>query len=73
MYDIVYLAPFGRNFITDLIQLIGSTRPKYLGRPKLEFASSCERFDVWLRPKPRFESEIFRNAEMAYSNSIVNE
>ena len=46
MYDIVYLAPFGRNFITDLFQLIGSTRPKYLGRPKLEFASSCERFDV---------------------------
>ena len=28
MYDIVYLAPFGTKFITDLIQLIGSTRPK---------------------------------------------
>ena len=41
MYDIVYLALFGRKFITDLIQLIGSTRPKYLGRSKLEFGSSC--------------------------------
>ena len=26
MYDNVYLAPFGSKFITDLIQLIGSTR-----------------------------------------------
>ena len=26
MYDNIYLAPFGRKFITDLIQLIGSTR-----------------------------------------------
>ena len=25
----VYLAPFGRKIITDLIQLIGSTRPKF--------------------------------------------
>ena len=73
MYDTVYLATFGRKFITDLIQLIGSTRPKYLGRPKLEFGSSCEKFDVWPRPKPHFESEILRNAEMAYSNSIVIE
>ena len=73
MYDIVYLAPLGRKFITDLIQLIGSSRPKYLSRPKLEFGSSCEKFDVWPWPKPRFASEIFRNAEMAYSNSIVIE
>ena len=25
----VYLVSFGRKFITDLIQLIGSTRPKF--------------------------------------------
>ena len=43
-----------------MYELIGSTRPKYLGRPKLEFGSSCEKFDVWLGPKPRFESKIFR-------------
>ena len=28
LYDNVYLASFGRKFITDLIQLIVSTRPK---------------------------------------------
>ena len=28
MYYNVYLAPFGTKFITDLIQLIGSARPK---------------------------------------------
>ena len=29
MIDNVYLASFGRKVITDLIQLIGSTRPKF--------------------------------------------
>ena len=29
LYDNVYLASFGRKFITDLVQLIGSTRPKF--------------------------------------------
>ena len=51
---------FGRKFITDLIQLIGSTRSKFyiwtnrrswlnLSRHKLEFGLSQERFDV--RPR----------------------
>ena len=51
---------FGRKFITDLIQLIGSTSYKFdiwtnrrswlnLGRHKLEFGLSQERFDV--RPR----------------------
>ena len=46
------------KLLVDLIQLIGSTLPKsnvwpnrrsslYLGRPKLEFGSSHEKFDVW--------------------------
>ena len=49
------------KFITDLIQLIGSTCPKLdvwpnsrsylnLGRLKLEFSSSHETFDLWPRP-----------------------
>ena len=53
----VYLASFGSKFITDLIQLIGSTRPKFdvwpnrrsyfnSGRPKLEVGSSHENIDV---------------------------
>ena len=29
MYDKAYLTSFGRKFSTDLIQLIGSTRPKF--------------------------------------------
>ena len=29
MYDNIYLASFGRKFISDLIQLIGWTRPKF--------------------------------------------
>ena len=33
MSDNVYLALFGRKFITDLIQLIGSTRPKFDSDP----------------------------------------
>ena len=45
MYDNVYLAPFGRKFITDMIQLLGSILPKVSftsdpinsGRHKLEF------------------------------------
>ena len=58
----MYIASFRRKFITDLIQLNGSTHPKFdiwpsrrsklnLGRPKLEFGSSQEKFDVWPRPK----------------------
>ena len=54
----VCISLFGRKFVTDLIQLISSTRPKFdiwpnrsLGRPKLEFGSANETFDVWPRPK----------------------
>ena len=50
------------NLLFVLIQLIGSTRPKYhvwpnrrstlnLGNLKLEFSWSHEKFDVWPRPK----------------------
>ena len=53
----MYIASFRRKFITDLIQLNGSTHPKFdiwpngrsklnLGRPKLEFGSSHEKFAV---------------------------
>ena len=56
MYDNVH--SFSRKFINDLIQLIDSTRPKTsdptdelnlisVGRPKLEFGSSHEKFHVW--------------------------
>ena len=29
LYDKVYLASFGREFISDMIQLIGLTHPKF--------------------------------------------
>ena len=63
-WKFVWLASSGRKFIYGrlklLIQLIGSTRPKFdvspnrrswfnVGRPKLEFGSSHEKFDVWPR------------------------
>ena len=58
----MYIASFRGKFITDLIQLNGSTHPNFdiwpnrrsklnLGRPKLEFGSFQETFDVWPRPK----------------------
>ena len=64
MYDNVYLTAVGRTLLKllfGLIQMIGSTLPKFdvwpnrqfslnLGPPKLEFGSSHEKFDVWLRP-----------------------
>ena len=51
---------FFTRLLFGLIQLIGSTRPKFevwpnrrsqlnLGRPKLEFGSSYQKFDVWPR------------------------
>ena len=63
-WKFVWLASSGKKFIYGrlklLIQLIGSTRPKFdvspnrrswfnVGRPKLEFGSSHEKFDVWPR------------------------
>ena len=58
----MYIASFRGKFITDLVQLNGSTHPNFdiwpnrrsklnLGRPKLEFGSFQETFDVWPRPK----------------------
>ena len=44
------------KLLFSVIQLIGSTRPKFddwpnrRGRPKLEFGSHHEKFDVWPRP-----------------------
>ena len=53
----MYIASFRGKFITDLVQLNGSTHPNFdiwpnrrsklnLGRPKLEFGSFQETFDV---------------------------
>ena len=58
----MYIASFRGKFITDLVQLNGSTHPNFdiwpnrrsklnLGRPRLEFGSFQETFDVWPRPK----------------------
>ena len=58
----MYLAQFRIQFISDLVQLIGSTRPKSyvsrhkrsslnLSRRKREFGSSHEKSDVWPSPQ----------------------
>ena len=58
----IILASFGRKFITDLIELIGLTRPKFDISPtgdlnfiqvdpnKIESGASHEKFDIC--PKP---------------------
>ena len=54
----MYINLVRERFISDLIQLICSTHPKFnvrplnLGRPKLEFGSSHQEFDVNLRKDP---------------------
>ena len=63
-----------------MIQLIGSGRPKFdvwrnrrsylnLGRPKLEFCSSGEKFDVCPRPK---EIEIGSITQMKIENKLYH-
>ena len=71
MYDNVYLDSFGKPFFTDLIQLIGSTHPKFddlkliLGPPKLEFGSDHEEFDLGL-----YSSKYFRRKNLLTYTSI---
>ena len=80
----MYIFTFsGENLLKllfGLIQLIGSGRPKFvvwpnrrsklnLGRPKLEFCSSREKFDVWSRPK---EIEIGSITQMKIENKLYH-
>ena len=86
LYDNVYLALFGRKFIKiafcyDSVDWFGVSSVRRLtqqtilrlnlGRPKVEFGSSHEKFDVWPRPYSTSSQERkVGNSVIYYKNTL---
>ena len=78
LYDIEYLASFGRKVIKLRFDLFDASLVRraaqqtilielILARPKVEFGSSHEKLDVWTRPNSAYLRILMSDQELACS------